>query len=58
MTAPAAVAAAVSESEVRWLAWQARGSESDRRTTMMMRVLLVLVVLALIIFWSVPLVTG
>ena len=58
MTVPVAAAAAFNESAARWVAWQARGSAIDRRTTTTMRALLVLVVLALLLFWSVPLVTS
>lgn len=38
------------DADARWLAWQARGAASDRRTAFRMKVLLLLVVAALVVW--------
>jgi hypothetical protein len=41
-----------SDADVRWREWQARGAENDRRTSTRMRILMVVIVAAFVI-WSV-----
>ena len=51
MTTDAAVVADV-DADIRWRAWQARGAAADRRTDARMRIVVLLVVAALIV-WTV-----
>jgi hypothetical protein len=43
------------EAEIRWRDWQARGAASDRRTATRMRRLLLLIVVALAVWFFVEL---
>ena len=45
----------VVEAEIRWLNWQARGSANDRRTATRMRILLLLIVASLAVWFLVQL---
>ena len=45
-------AAVVPDAETRWRDWQARGVESDRRTARTMRVVLLAIVAALLMWFG------
>ena len=42
-----------SEADIRWRDWQARGAANDRRTATRMRLLLLLIVAALVVWFLV-----
>lgn len=50
LTGDVAVVAIDADAEARWRAWQARGAASDRRTALRMKVLLLVVVAALVLW--------
>ena len=43
------------EADIRWRDWQARGAASDRRTTARMRKVVLLIVIALIVWFAIQL---
>jgi hypothetical protein len=43
------------EADIRWRDWQARGAASDRRTATRMRTLMLLIVVALVVWFVVQL---
>lgn len=54
MTAQTAVVPDV-EADIRWRDWQARGAASDRRTAARMRTVMLLIVVALVVWFVVQL---
>jgi hypothetical protein len=54
MTAHSAVITGV-EADIRWRDWQARGAASDRRTAARMRKVMLLIAVALIVWFVVQL---
>lgn len=43
------------EADIRWREWQARGAASDRRTAARMRTVMLLIVVALVVWFFVQL---
>ena len=43
------------EADIRWREWQARGAASDRRTAARMRTVMLLIVVALVVWFVVQL---
>jgi hypothetical protein len=43
------------EADIRWRGWQARGAASDRRTAARMRTVMLLIVVALVVWFVVQL---
>lgn len=54
MTTPTALITDV-EADIRWREWQARGAASDRRTAARMRTVMLLIVVALVVWFVVQL---
>jgi hypothetical protein len=55
MTNHVAIISSITEADIRWRDWQARGAAGDRRTATRMRKLMLLIVTALVVWFAVEL---